>query len=65
MTEAVSVAELLAERDRLRAALKPFAAFASGFEARTASHCIASNALGLLTVADLRRARAALEICDE
>ena len=65
MTDTVSVAELLADRDRLRAALKPFAAFASGFEARTPQHCVSSNALGLLTVADLRRARAALEVCDE
>ena len=61
MTEAVSVAALLADRDRLRAALKPFADFMRGFEVRTDSHCIASTALGALTVRDLRRARAAFD----
>ena len=64
MTEAVSVAELLAERDRLCAALRPFADFLRGFESRTDAHCISSTALGLLTVRDLRRARAALEASD-
>lgn len=60
-----SVASLLARVATLEAAVKPFAAFAAGFEARTPGHCVASHALGLITVADLRRARAALEIDDD
>ena len=60
-----TVAALLARVDALEAAVKPFSDFAAGFQSRTPSHCIASNALGLLTVADLRRARSAMEAGDE
>lgn len=55
-----TVASLLAENEQLRAAVKPFAEYARGFEARLPSHCVSSTALGMLTVADLRRARQAL-----
>lgn len=56
-----TVAGLLKRCDDLERALRPMADFAVGFRSRSDSHVIASNALGAITVGDLRRAEAAIE----
>lgn len=51
-----SVAGLLAERERLRQALAPFAAAAGAFAGRPESLRLLSSARGDILVSDLRRA---------
>lgn len=58
--ELESASEILADRERLRAALKPFARAAAGFDGRKDASHVMSTMTGSLTVGDFRRAVAAL-----
>jgi hypothetical protein len=55
-----SIASLLAENARLRAALKPFVAAAAGFRARSPATVISSTAVATITVQHLFNAEAAM-----